>query len=112
MPTKISPAALRHRLKLQSRSSTQDTSGQEILTWTDVLTCWAAIEPAAGREQLAAEAQVSTVSHVVTIRYRAGITARMRAVYASRVFEIVSVIDVDEMHFWLQLDCVEGLTRG
>lgn len=103
---------LRHRILLQSRSNANDGFGQEVLTWSDVLSCFAAIEPAPRLEQVSGEAIVASRTHVVTIRYRPGIGARMRAVYGSRIFEISSVIDLEERHFWLQLDCTEGLTAG
>lgn len=112
MTARVSPSALRHRVQVQARSSSQDTFGQEVQTWATVLAVFAAIEPSLGRSQLSGEAQTSTVTHVVTIRWRAGITARMRLLYGSRVFEIESVVDVEERHFWLELQCVEGLTQG
>lgn len=103
---------LRHRITLQSRSGANDGFGQETLTWTDVLSCFASIDPAPRPQQVAGEAEVSSRTHVVMIRYRPNITARMRAIYGSRIFEITSVIDLEERHFWLQLDCTEGLTAG
>jgi len=103
---------LRHRITLQSRSGVDDGYGQETLTWTDVLSCFASIEPAPRQQQVSGEAMFASRTHVVTIRYRPSVTERMRIVYGTRLFEIVSVIDLDERHFWLQLDCVEGLTAG
>jgi SPP1 family predicted phage head-tail adaptor len=110
----VKPTAnqLRHRITLQSRSTSNDGFGQEVLTWSDVLTCFASIEPAPRPEQVAGEALVASRTHLVIIRYRPGIAARIRAVYGSRIFEISSVIDLEERHFWLQLDCTEGLTAG
>jgi SPP1 family predicted phage head-tail adaptor len=89
-----------------------DGFGQEVLTWTTAVTAWAMIQPALGSEQVVGAADVASVTHSVFIRYRPNIVARMRLLYGARIFEIVSVIDVDERHFWLQLQCSEGLTQG
>lgn len=107
-----SPNKLRHQVTLQSRSTVNDGFGQEVDTWTDVATPFADIEPALGTSQESAEAQTSSITHLLTIRFRPSVTARMRVVYGARIFEIVSVIDVEERHFWLQLQCSEGLTAG
>lgn len=104
--------ALRHRITLQNRLATNDGFGQETQRWLDVLSCRASVEPAPRQEQVSGEAQISARTHIVTIRYRPGITARMRIIYGSRILEVGSVIDLDERHFWLQLDCTEGMTAG
>lgn len=109
---RTTPGDLRHLVQIQSRSTTQDTIGQEVTAWTTVATPFAKIEPALGQETLAGAAVTAAVTHTLTIRYRTGITARMRVLYGTRVFEIVSVIDVEERHFWLELTCVEGQSRG
>lgn len=103
---------LRHRITLQSQSVANDGFGQAQDVWIDVATCWASIEPSPKGEQVAGAAMVASRTHLVTLRYRDGVTAKMRALFGSRIFEITSVIDVEERHFWLQLDCTEGLTAG
>lgn len=102
---------LRRRISIQNRSTVK-TSGQEQQTWTEVLSCWAEISPLTGRELIAAQAQVSEVTHEVTIRYRAGITPRMRIVYQGRVFNILFVNDLDTQHRKLVMQCSEGLNQG
>lgn len=111
--TRTTLNALRHPIQLQARSTTQDAFGQELVSWTTTATCWAQIEPALGGESVAGGAVVSTVTHQITVRYRpSGIAPRMRVLYGSRIFEIASVIDVDERHEWMQLACVEGQSQG
>jgi SPP1 family predicted phage head-tail adaptor len=109
---KASPNQLRHRVTIQDRSAQDDGFGQQILQWTDVLACWASLEPAPRPQQVVGEAEVSSRTHVLMIRYRSNLTPRMRVTKGARIFEIISIIDVDERHFWLQLDCVEGMTAG
>lgn len=103
---------LRHRITIQNRSVVDDTFGQDQQIWTDVASCYAQIEPFSGSSQIAGEAQQSSVSHTIFIRFRRGITARMRAVFGARIFEIEAVMNIDERSAWLQLDCTEGLTAG
>lgn len=44
---------------------------------------------------------------LVVIRYRRDISAEMRIAYGDRVLAILAVIDVDERHEWLEIDCEE-----
>jgi SPP1 family predicted phage head-tail adaptor len=109
----ITSASLRHRLTLQQRSTTRDSlKQQDPAAWSTFLVVWADIAPTPGISQVTGEAQASSVTHTITIRYRPGVAARMRILYGSRVFEIDSVIDVEERHFWLRLNCIEGLSQG
>lgn len=103
---------LNRRITIQQRSSTPDSYGQQSGAWTDVVTCWAGIEPLTGRELLAAQAVNTENTHQVKLRYRTGITAAMRVVYQGRLFNILSVIDPDTAHVALHLLCSEGLTQG
>ena len=103
---------LRRRVTIQQRSATQDEYGQPLNSWTDVTTVCAAIEPMSGRELLAAQAVNSEVSHNVTIRYIPGITAAMRLNYGGRLFNIHSVLDENERHRMLTLQCSEGMNDG
>lgn len=100
------------RVTLQSRSSTPNGFGQASQTWSDVLTCWARLEPLSGRELMLAQATSAEVTHQVEIFYRPSITAAMRVVYQGRFFNILSVIDPDMAHVTLELLCSEGLNQG
>lgn len=103
---------LRRRVTIQQRTATQDTFGQSSVTWTDLFSCWADIQPMNGRELLAAQAQQFEVTHQVVIRWRSGVTPAMRVVYQGRFMDVQSVIDVDTQHRRLTLMCSEGLNRG
>lgn len=103
---------LRHRITIQNRSKVNDGFGQESQVWTDVANCYAQVEPVSGMSQEAGSAQQSPVKYQMFIRYRGGITARMRIIYRGLIFEIDAVTDMDERHKWIQLDCTQGLTNG
>lgn len=103
---------LRHRITLQARSVANDGFGQESQTWLDVATCYAQVEPLSGITQAAGEAVQAPIKYLIFIRYRDGVTARMRAIYRGLRLEIDSVMDVGERHAWLQLECTQGATAG
>lgn len=103
---------MKRRITFQTRSATKDGYGQESTTWSDLLSCWADIQPLSGRELVAAQAQLAETTHEIQIRYRTGITAALRVVYQGRIFNVLSVIDQDMQHRRLSLMCSEGLNQG
>ena len=109
---------LRKRVVLQSRSTVQDTFSQPQQIWNDITTCWASISALTGRELVAAQAQNSSVTHVILVRYNAALfvnpigAAAMRAVYGSRIFEILAVLNIDERNWEVEMMATEGLTHG
>lgn len=88
---------LRERITIQTENVTRDASGQELKTWDDVATVWANVTPGASSERFLASAgqRVAEVTHTVRLRYRAGITPKMRLAWETRVLEILSVVDPD-----------------
>lgn len=103
---------LNRRITLQQRTAGQDATGQPVQTWTDVATVWAGIKAKTGRELDLAKSVQSEVSHTITIRYRTGISAAMRAVLGTRIFNIAAVIDRYDAHRFLQLEVSEGVNNG
>ncbi len=103
----MNPGKFNKRITLQCPKSVRDDEGIVTEEWTDVATVWAAVEPLRGREYFAAAAvnQENTVRF--RMRYRRGVTARMRLLYDNRVFDIKSVIDVNERHQEMLLMCQE-----
>ena len=79
--------------------------------WADLATCWARVRSAASREFWEAQAAHAELTHDVTIRYRAGITADMRLRFSGRVFDIVAPpVDPEDRHAFLILKCREVTT--
>lgn len=84
---------LRHRVVIEEPVITQDnTTGEQLVTWTSVAEVWASIVPMSGREFLAAAAEQSEVRGRITIRYRDGIAANMRAVHRGKYYAILAVL--------------------
>lgn len=103
----MNPGALDKRITIQSPSESQDEYGAPTQDWTDAATTWAAIRAATGKEIYASSGFVSQLSHVITIRWRTGISAKQRVVYRGRIFEIQAVSDPDESRTELKLLCLE-----
>lgn len=103
---------MRHRVALQSRAATQAGTGQPTGAWSTVATVWASIEPLQGRELVAAMAAQSELTHRVTLRYRSGITTKMRVSYGGRFFNIHAVRNSEERNQVMFLDCTEGGDGG
>jgi SPP1 family predicted phage head-tail adaptor len=88
---------LRERVTIQQQSVTRDSSGEQLISWPDVATVWARVTPGGSSERFLASAgqRVAEVTHTIHLRYRAGITPKMRIVWETRILEIISVVDPD-----------------
>lgn len=106
---------LRHRVTIQqlvAASPDQYGTGEPDEGWSDVATVWASVEPLQGKALFAAQEMHADVEVSIRLRYRSGITEKMRVVFESRFYEIVAVIDNQERHIELQLLCREGVSIG
>ena len=77
----------------------------------DVLTCWARIEPARGRERMEAFKESQEDTYKITIRFRHGISSDMKIRYQQYIFEIQSIVDPYMNHSLLEIYC-KRLDRG
>ena len=100
---------LRQRVTIQEKSASQNTYGEEVITWTDLATVWAAVEPLTGREFLEGKQITAEVSTRIRIRYRSGITPEMRVEFGSIVYDIHSIIHLEEREREIHLICQEIL---
>lgn len=99
---------LRHRIRLEAPVRIPDAIGGASVQWRLVAVLAADVVPEGqGSEQQVAGETALLRRFSVSIRHREGVTADMRVVYASRILQINSVVDVDERHDELQLACTE-----
>jgi SPP1 family predicted phage head-tail adaptor len=87
---------LRHRMVIETPVEVADGAGGVRRTWQSSATVWAAVQPlrAADAPPLALPGQ--TVTHRVTLRWRAGLTTAARLRLGSRVFSLRAVHDPEE----------------
>ncbi len=113
----LNSGSLRHRIEIQEPVEVQDSdTGDVTFEWDTVDGCDsvpAEIAPLSAREFIASAATQSKVVARIVIRYRAGITAKMRALHRGRVYNIEGVLaDADSGLEYLTLPVSEGVNNG
>ena len=99
---------LRHRITIQTPTITRSDRGAEVLAWATLATVYADIRTVGGQEQVIAnQLETATLLHTITIRYRTGITPKMRVLWGSRYFAIEAIIERDNRQRMFDLSCRE-----
>lgn len=98
---------LRHKITIESKSNAQDAYGALVETWSTYATAWASIEPLTGREYFEQGKVSSEVTTRIRIRHISGVTNLMRVKFGTRIFTIVTVINIDERNKEYELMCKE-----
>jgi len=99
----IEAAALNRRVQIQTETSTQDSYGQPVMTWTTVYTCWAEIAPyisARGSGIIfAGEEFLSRATTEITIRWTSmlSIEPNMRVIYTEVTSGVVHTYNVESV---------------
>lgn len=96
----ISAGELNQRITIQNLAELPDTGGGAGEDWVTFATVWANIAPLTGRERYVAQQIEGVASMRIKIRYRAGITNKMRAVKGSmpkpdKIYAIHTAYDPD-----------------
>lgn len=84
---------LRHRVTIQSYSTTQSSSGQPVKQWSDVASVRAHVYSISGREFFQADQVNSEANKKVVIRFRDGLDTSMRVLHDRKVYEIKAVLN-------------------
>jgi len=95
---------LDRRIVIQSASTTQDASGQEIETWATFATVWAERKDVRGGERFTSQQQLATRTATFRLRWLAGIDETMRVVDDGTTWNVLGVAD-SERQGWLELSC-------
>lgn len=105
---------MRQRVTLQRVARTQDPDTGEMADgWSDISQVWASVEPVSGREFIAGQATQNEVTARIVIRYRASVTAAMRAVHRGVTYNIEAVLpDKNSGREYLTLMVSGGLDEG
>lgn len=104
---KFSAAALKRRIVIEKLTLTPNSTGGQVSSWSTFATVWASIEPKTTDERFFAQRIEPLTTHYVRMRYLAGVLASMRIVYSGRVFQIKSVINVNEESQFLEIKASE-----
>ena len=101
---------LRHAISIQQSGTTADSYGQTVSSWTDVATSIRAfVDPTGGNEFYAAQKVSAEATANIWLRYNSAPSARstMRAIFGSRTFDILNVMNIQEKNRWIRLVCKE-----
>ena len=113
-----SASDLRQRVLLESPTDTPDGLGGYSRAWSSVATVWAQVTPSQGSEHVIAQGVRAQAAYDVRIRYRSDASANWRVTWQavdpltqaaiSLVLDVHAATDVDGMHQWTDLHCMEG----
>ena len=92
---------------LQPDYAAPNALGERVPTLTTWRPVYAEVSTIKAREVDTAKTFAQAVTHVIRIRYLAGVEPTMRVAFGSRQFAINGIIDVDERHVELRLFCTE-----
>ncbi len=100
---------LRTRLHIEEAAETRTSDGGVSPGWSSIGTAWAWVRGLRGRELFSAQQINPQTTHKVTMHYRGGLTSANRLVdkTSSRIFNIESVVNIDERNRVLELICTE-----
>lgn len=98
---------------------TKNSVGQPVPAYTSQGTFWASVEPLNVSEIILADSQEAIGSHTVTMRWVGKISEKDQLIYTRNLpdgtsssvkLEVASVLDQDELHFFVVLLCKEVKT--
>lgn len=86
---------LRHKIVVQQPSNS-NVGGVNVETWSTFDTLRADVMPQRGSEYWAAKQVQEKEPKIFIIRYRSGITSKMRVLFSEKAYDIQSVVNVEE----------------
>lgn len=109
MPGIVSAGELRSRIRISRPVGTTSATGGVVEGTPEVFAdrVPASITSALGTETLQASGLVAGVTHLIKIRFLSGVQSFMTVTFEARLFQILSIVDVDERHIEHQLLCAE-----
>lgn len=108
----LAAGKLTERVTIQRKSAARNAIGEEVVTWADIATVWAQVEPLRGREFFAGAQMQAAVDVRIRIRYGVSVQAEDRAVWRGQAHDIVSVIEPGARQAELELMCISGVRDG
>lgn len=108
---------LNRRVLIQYLGDGQDELGQPVQTWLNLVQTgdgkiWANVRFQTGSESNRADQPVSVAKASIRIRRRTDVTAGMRVVLDSTIFDIRAVLQDEESRERLDLACETGANDG
>lgn len=95
---------MRHRLTLKSPTSTQGATGEVTYTYATDSTVWGTLRPLTGKEIESAGRTSEVLDYRAEIRYHSTVASEWRIEHDSATYEIVTVLNIDELNDKMILD--------
>lgn len=100
---------LNKRVDIQAQTKVSDGMGGWTVSYTTIASSVAAaIWPVSANDQIQANATAMVITTKIRIRYRSVIKSAWRIKYGNRYYSIISIIDQNEKHEFLDLLCREA----
>lgn len=96
---------LNNRVTIQQPATGQDEIGQPTQGWSTLAEVWANVRTLNGVETIKAGAEMSAVKASIRIRRRTDVTAAMRVVLGSTVYQVKAVLQDEVGRQWTDLAC-------
>lgn len=106
--------ALRQALSVEVLTTSKDSTGDPVETWTAVATVRGLVQPATGTETMVADQLRTEISHGITVRHPGfRINPGMHRIrMQGRVFNIVQARNIDERDREWRLTAMEFVAAG
>lgn len=85
-----------NKIIIQQVTQTDNNSGGWTGSWATFHEDYAKIRPFGMSERAQAATIDSKATHGISMRYHAGVTAKMRILFGTRIFEIEGVVNIEE----------------
>jgi len=103
---------LKHRITLQTFSTTVNDNGFEVEEWTDFKELWAAVTNLHGREYFEAAAVQAENTVKFTIRYLPNIEPTMRILFKGKQYNITSIDNIKYANKFIEIKAMEVDSSG
>jgi SPP1 family predicted phage head-tail adaptor len=92
-------SGLNRRIQIQSQSTTQDSLGQQLQTWTTIYTCWASIDIQQSQLIYATAEFISKVTHRITFRWTSSVVIQpqMRILYTEATTSVTHIYNIEAL---------------
>lgn len=102
---------MRHTIEVRALQEVDDNMGGQTTAWVTVWTKKAMVTPMSGFERLRSMQLNATLTHKIVTRYFAGLTPKHQILFDGRLFQIRSVINIEERNRFYELSCDEGVAQ-
>ena len=92
----MNPTKLNEMIQIERQTVTLDSVGGQVSTWEVIAQVWARVIPVKGIEQIKAGRAVVTQMATFQIRYFAGLLHQDRISYASKKWNISSIVNIGQ----------------